>query len=220
METNLRASKTQPFIVKHELIEERTRTNDYKPAGDYSLGAKLFMNMTEFESLDAIVIEYVQPLARLIMPVQKHKNYRGDVSLQEIAGLLRDLVTRAPRLHYLIVHNPDWVSKPELAGSFQIYFQFSLTSSKPLWHSRLIVTKDGYLFCGQKFKSIDAVIDYLKRNLADARKWIFEIPSKKQRGGRWGSVGQQPYAQYAPQPPAGGYRGPPVGRAIANYGDM
>ena len=63
-----RCSK-EPFAVKHESIEERTSANEQKAAGDYSLGAKLFMDTVEYSDLDEIVALHVEPQAMFIREV-------------------------------------------------------------------------------------------------------------------------------------------------------
>ena len=92
--------------------------------------------------------------------------------------MLLDRVSRTAQLHYLIAHNPDW----NLAGTFHLYFIWPRKEPMAL-RARVIVTKDGFLFCNRRLKSFNKVIQYLKENLASIVSYVSGLAKKRES--RW-----------------------------------
>jgi hypothetical protein len=119
-----RCSK-DPFLVKHEVLEELAGTGGEKKAPqDASLGRTLKLGMDLFDDLDEIVARYVEPQVGLIRELQRHKYYRA-ISPEQVEGLLLDERARDPQAtKYFFIPNP------RAAGHFHLWYQTSRRAKK------------------------------------------------------------------------------------------
>ncbi|KAI8911094.1 SH2 domain-containing protein [Gorgonomyces haynaldii] len=155
-------------MVQHLDVLELQKENEW------TLGKKLKIDELEFNEIDQIVAEYIEPMVRKIQMMQKHPKYQKK-TLTEMFDFIDDQVVRNKRSAYGFISNQD---KP---GSFYLVYKHPSASRK---FEVVSVKTNGYMFRKKLIPRIDDLLAFFKHDEASkaqqqARRMQQERPKQQ-----------------------------------------
>lgn len=147
--------KVTDGIFQHIDVKEEDKPNDF------SLGKRLYIKSIQFDDLDEIIANYINPMASNVMEILDYKYYKQDV--------LGDKLKAEEILKIQKHDNPNSIpyivsASKKAPGNFLL----SYLPRVQVKHEYIQVTPADFQYRFKKFKSFNALINWFKLNFREA----------------------------------------------------
>jgi transcription elongation factor SPT6 len=131
---------------------------------EWSLGKKLKIDELEFNEIDQIIAEYIEPITNKIKILVEHRKFQRK-NLHEMCKCHIILVEYVEdQAHTLRTSAYGFIMIPERPGTFYLVYKHPLNSRK---YEYIMIKPAGYLFRKKVFGKIDDLLDNFKRTEAE-----------------------------------------------------